>query len=311
MDRVLNDLGDDQDQLPVMQHALLRTWERWRNQTEARHPSTYSHYLAVGGVSEALSRDADAALKEMSDEERPVAVRTFQALTDTDDSNRPVRRYVRLSELERETGAPRAAIAADLERFRESGRSFVVLRQDPESDDASVHISHESLISQWGTLGDWVSKERDSRDQYLRLVDLARRHARNQEGLLRDPGLQLALDWRDETKPSEAWAKRYRDDFDLAMSFLDESAAQREKERSEKEAQQKLQLQLASERGRSERARNAASVGSHVCDSGVSAPRWRSINGVTHDIRRMWPIRAAWPFSPDHALKAISISRCC
>ncbi len=250
IDRVLNDLGDDQDQLPIMQHALLRTWERWRKSGD-KGSIDVPHYIAVGGVSEALSRDADAALKEMSDEERQVAVRIFQALTDTDDSNRPVRRYVRLSELERETGAPRAAIERTLERFRESGRSFVVLRPDPESDDASVHISHESLIRQWGTLGDWVSQERDSRDQYLRLVDLARRHARNQEGLLRDPGLQLALDWRDETKPSEAWAMRYRDDFDLAMSFLDESAAQREKERSEKEAQQKLQLQLATEQGRS------------------------------------------------------------
>jgi energy-coupling factor transporter ATP-binding protein EcfA2 len=31
VDRVVNDLGDDQDQLPVMQHALLRTWERWQS----------------------------------------------------------------------------------------------------------------------------------------------------------------------------------------------------------------------------------------------------------------------------------------
>src|SRR6516165_12118730 len=29
VDRVLNDLGDAPDQLPVMEHALLRTWEYW------------------------------------------------------------------------------------------------------------------------------------------------------------------------------------------------------------------------------------------------------------------------------------------
>src|SRR5207302_7651407 len=29
MDRVLNDAGDDSDVLPVMQHAMMRTWEKW------------------------------------------------------------------------------------------------------------------------------------------------------------------------------------------------------------------------------------------------------------------------------------------
>src|SRR5271167_181480 len=32
--RLLNDLGDDQDQLPVLQHALMRAWDRWATQPE-------------------------------------------------------------------------------------------------------------------------------------------------------------------------------------------------------------------------------------------------------------------------------------
>ena len=28
---LLNDGGDDADQLPVMQHALMRIWEKWQN----------------------------------------------------------------------------------------------------------------------------------------------------------------------------------------------------------------------------------------------------------------------------------------
>jgi WD40 repeat protein len=250
VDRVLNDLGDDQDQLPVMQHALLRTWERWQRDG-AEGPIDLSHYLAVGGVREALSRDADAALEGMSDEERQLTIRVFQALTDTDVNNRPVRRYAKLSELERETGASRAAIQRVVERFRESGRSFLVVRQDPTGDDASIHISHESLIRQWASLRDWVEKERRSRDRYLRLVDLAQRHAQGQEGLLRDAGLQLTLDWRKKKAPSEAWARRYHDDFRQAMSFLAASEAQRERERLEKEERHRLQLDLAEERGRS------------------------------------------------------------
>src|SRR5262249_22800865 len=30
LDRLLNDVGDKSDQLPVMQHALMRTWEEWQ-----------------------------------------------------------------------------------------------------------------------------------------------------------------------------------------------------------------------------------------------------------------------------------------
>jgi hypothetical protein len=33
--RLLNDVGDDPDQLPVLQHALMRTWEAWRKERPA------------------------------------------------------------------------------------------------------------------------------------------------------------------------------------------------------------------------------------------------------------------------------------
>ena len=40
--RLLNDLGDDQDQLPALQHALMRTWDRWES-----HRQDESRPLAV------------------------------------------------------------------------------------------------------------------------------------------------------------------------------------------------------------------------------------------------------------------------
>lgn len=30
VNRLLNDVGDNPDQLPILQHALLRTWEKWQ-----------------------------------------------------------------------------------------------------------------------------------------------------------------------------------------------------------------------------------------------------------------------------------------
>lgn len=250
VDRVLNDLGDDRDQLPVMQHALLRTWERWRADG-GNGPVELSHYTAVGGVKDALSRDANAAFDELSDEDRHLATRVFQALTDTDQSNRPVRRYVRLTDLERGTGASREAIERILDAFRRQGRSFVVVRPNPDSSDAIVYISHESLIRQWGKLREWVEDERRSRDRYLRLVDQADRYSRSEEPLLRDPSLQLALDWSESLRPTEAWARRYGGDFAGALSYLAKSEAQRGLERQQEQERHQHDVALQVARGRS------------------------------------------------------------
>lgn len=34
LERLLNDLGDQTDQLPCLQHALMRTWDQWRRKSE-------------------------------------------------------------------------------------------------------------------------------------------------------------------------------------------------------------------------------------------------------------------------------------
>ena len=37
-------------------------------------------------------------------------------------------------------------------------------------------------------------------------------------GLWRDPDLQIALKWREDSKPNEVWARRYHAKFAEAMS---------------------------------------------------------------------------------------------
>ena len=38
MDTLLNDIGDQTDQLPVLQHALMRTWAHWQELDEPDRP---------------------------------------------------------------------------------------------------------------------------------------------------------------------------------------------------------------------------------------------------------------------------------
>jgi tetratricopeptide (TPR) repeat protein len=222
LDGLLNELGDRSDRLPVLQHALQRTWEAWRG--DGGGAIDQEHYRAAGTLEEALSRHAEEALRE---EDLAATARIFQRLTDTDASLRRVRRPATLSQLVAVSGLDRPGVEGILERFRAGGRHFVVLSAGASPEDPRVDLSHESLIRQWDRLRSWVDEERQSRDTFVELVRGARREAAGKAALLRDPELQIALDWRAAAAPTAAWAERYsrrEGDFDLAMRYLDRSA---------------------------------------------------------------------------------------
>jgi energy-coupling factor transporter ATP-binding protein EcfA2 len=242
LDRVLNDIGEQADQLPVMQYALMRTWERW---THSPDPALdMPHYEAIGTIKDAFSLDANRALAEMSAEARKLTKRMFQALTDTDTRNRRVRRPLHLSGLQAITGASREQSMEIVEHFRSSGRAFLTVTADP---DPLIDISHESLIWQWRTLKTWVAAEAESARQYQRLEDAAKRHQRRGAELWRGVDLEHARVWKEQEKPTAAWAARYGDAYQLAMDFLQASEAAEDKQRREQEQARQRELEQARE----------------------------------------------------------------
>ena len=68
VNRLLNDVTENPDQLPILQHALMRTWDFWAANHSDGEPIDLRHYEAIGGMSEALSIQADEAYNELSDE---------------------------------------------------------------------------------------------------------------------------------------------------------------------------------------------------------------------------------------------------
>jgi hypothetical protein len=233
LDRLLNDAGEEGDQLPVMQHAMMRTWEQWR---ASKDPAIdLQHYEAAGTMKQALSNDAEEALSGMSGEDLNITKKLFQTLTDTDSRGRRIRRPTHLREIEAITGASREKLLEIISHFSGHGRSFLHLSQ--EESDPLVDISHESLIRQWSTLRDWVTKEARSKEIYLRLVGTASRYYRPEpeDDLLRGAALQIAMEWKEKRKPNQAWANRYHPSLDQALRFLDESKAQRDRDLTEAE----------------------------------------------------------------------------
>jgi len=224
VDRVLNELGDRTDHLPVLQHALMRTFEKWLG-TGAIGEISSQAYEQAGGLENALSLHAEEAVVE---EDVAITKRLFQCLTDTDSQGRRIRRPCRLDELVAICEVDHGILLNIINRFNADKRNFLVVTDQSEGNPR-VDISHESLIRVWTRLRDWAQEEADSAVIYRRLADIARRYTPI-HAVLQDPELQTTLDWYDRHQPIMAWAQRYDADFELAKEFLLRSQAQRDSE---------------------------------------------------------------------------------
>lgn len=251
LNRVLEDIGDKSDQLPPMQHALMRTWERWQSKNPRGSDSQLglSHYEAAGTITNALSNDADAALNGLTPYELKIAQRIFCALTDTDENNRRIRRPAQLGEIFAVAEADPTTVSNIILRFTTDGRSFLTVSGGSQTRNLLIDISHESLIRQWRQLSKWIDAENNSRDLYLRLANAANRHRTGRAELWRGVDLQDALAWREHNNPNAAWAARYNQkfglSFNLAIKFLEESFTASQHEAKELEKKRKRSQRIA------------------------------------------------------------------
>lgn len=245
--KLLNEVGDDPDQLPVLQHALMRTWDCWMSDHAPGESMDLRHYEAIGTMREALSRHAEEAYASLaSDRARGIAEKLFKALTDTASDARGIRRATSVADLAEIALADQSEVGAVIDSFRMPGRSFLMPPSEVALTSATiVDISHESLMRVWRRLLDWAKDERRACETYLQLAQAAARHEQGTAGLWRDPELQLALAWREKTRPSAAWARQYAPAFERTMRFLDLSKAQRDLEIAEKERLRRNKLRVA------------------------------------------------------------------
>ena len=195
----------------------------------------------------ALDRHAEKAYGELATpRQREICEKLFKALTDKATDSRGIRRPTRLGTLCALADATRRRLTDVLGVFRKPSRSFLMPPAGEALDaETVIDISHESLMRVWRRLNTWADEEARSARMYRRVADTAALHAAGSASLWRDPDLQLALNWRDQTQPSEAWALRYHPGFALGMAFLTESTRARDAERAERdrEASEKLERQ--------------------------------------------------------------------
>ena len=230
--RMLNDAGDEPDQLPVLQHALMRTWTHWRSADPTHtRPLELRDYEATGGFENALNQHADELLAGVP---TGLAAAIFKRLTARGRSNRERRDPATLRELwavcGAETPEQRAAVSSVVDHFRHGDATFLAPRDGEIGPDTYIDITHESLIRQWKKLRDeWVPEERRSAKSLLDLAERAAKWQANEGEPLAGLDLLDALRWDRERNTSSAWARHYASEAALTnvLEFIRASEAQK------------------------------------------------------------------------------------
>jgi energy-coupling factor transporter ATP-binding protein EcfA2 len=244
--QLLNDLGDNPDQLPILQHALMRTWAFWTKNREGEELIDLKHYEAIGTMSEALSMHANEAYDELTDEQRDICAVLFKTITEKRGENFGIRRPTLLGEIAAIADTSVDEVAAVIEKFRAPGRSLLMPPVGKELvAESMIDISHESLMRIWVRLKNWVDEEAESINMYLRLSEAAFMHQTGKGGLWRPPDLQLALNWQIKHKPTLVWGQRYDPAYERTLEFLEYSRKAFEEEQKIKELQAKKALKRA------------------------------------------------------------------
>ena len=234
--RLVNDVGDNPDQLSILQHALNRTWACWELHG-AKGELGLEHYTEIGTMSEALNQHANEAFELLETPQKKKACeKLFKALTDLGTDARGIRRPLKLATLTEiaATSSEENEVKEVIEVFRDPSRAFLMPPAgEPLEPQRVIDISHESLMRVWKRLRAWAEEESDSTRRYRRLAETAALEKSGKARLWRDPDLQLALDWKEEREPTQAWANLYGGDFESAIDFLQRSQSQRDHELAE------------------------------------------------------------------------------
>lgn len=239
IDILLKDIGDRTDQLPVLQHAMMRTWNRWQELDEPERPINKTDYDSVGTMSDAMSLHANEAYEELSPRGKEICEIMFKTITEKGADNKGLRHPSPVTSIKSIAGCTSEELFDVVEKFRITSRSFITPRQNVPLDDHSIiDLSHESLMRLWDRLREWVDDEAASVQMYMRLSEASAMYQQGKTSLWRPPDLQLAINWRDKHKPTLEWAERYNPAFERAMVYLRTS----EKEFLEEE-ENKIRLQ--------------------------------------------------------------------
>lgn len=154
--RILDDVGTEPGQLPLLEFALTEMWNLQRD-----GKLTHDAYSKIGRVGGALEAHADKVYRSLNDRDKHstkrILLRLVRSGQDTEDTRRLATRH--------EIGDKNWQLIAELASER------LVVTSKGEDGKDRVEIIHEALIRSWARLVKWLNEDREFRLWQGRLHD--------------------------------------------------------------------------------------------------------------------------------------------
>ena len=168
--------------LPLLSSTLLELWQRREGRA-----LRVDAYRALGGITGAIGRVAEAVFDRLSEDDRLVARSIFLRLVTVDDAGVATRRRAPIAEI----AGDRDGNGARVLKVLVDGRLLTV-------SEGIVEPAHEALLREWPRMRGWLEEDGDARRTREHLVRAAGEWAtagREQGELYRGARLESALDW--------------------------------------------------------------------------------------------------------------------
>ena len=148
-ERILNDVGQEPGNLPLLEFALTQLWDKQKN-----NQLTHQAYDEIGGVKQALVKHTEKAYNKLTEAQQQQAQRIFLSLIRLGETTEDTRRVATREEIGNQNW--------DLVRYLAgSGNRLLVTGRKNKSGEETVEVVHEALIREWVTLRKWVNENRE------------------------------------------------------------------------------------------------------------------------------------------------------
>ncbi|MFN2188768.1 MAG: adenylate/guanylate cyclase domain-containing protein, partial [Candidatus Promineifilaceae bacterium] len=181
--RILDDVGQEPGNLPLLEFALTLLWERMDDGW-----MTHAAYEEIGRVDGALARYAEEVFDGLNSDDKENSRRLFVQLVQPGEGTEDTRRVASRTELRKDQWSLVQHLA---------DRRLVVTGRD-QSGVQTVEVVHEALIRGWDRLRSWMGEDRAFRtwQEGLRIALRGWEISDRDEGaLLRGAPLAMAESW--------------------------------------------------------------------------------------------------------------------
>jgi len=148
-ERILDDIGDEPGNLPLLEFLLTELWRR-----RDRRTMTHASYQSIGGIKGAIATRAEQEFAALDASHKDAARRLLIHLVTPGEGQEDTRARLVLPDDE-------DALNEVVRRFADQGARLLVTSADPNDRTRTVEVSHEALIQHWGRLRVWVEENRE------------------------------------------------------------------------------------------------------------------------------------------------------